>query len=93
MTGTDTIAYPDVNEASAKYTAVYLSMIGISAFLVLPLLVGAVADDLNLDASQIGYLAATELAGAAVSSVLALFWVRRANWRVAGSIALMILDV
>ena len=76
---------------NAKYTAVYLSMIGISAFLVLPLLVGAVADDLNLNASQVGNLAATELAGAAVGCVLAMFWVRRVNWRVAGSIALTIL--
>lgn len=81
----------DVNQASAKYTAVYLSTIGISAFLVLPLLVGAAADDLNLNASQIGNLASSELAGAAVGCVFALFWVRRVNWRVAATIALTML--
>jgi len=91
MNETNAIICPDVNDASAKGAAVYLSTIGFSAFLVLPLLVGAAADDLNLNASQIGYLAAMDFAGAAVGSVLALFWVRRANWRVAGSIALTIL--
>jgi len=81
----------DVNDASAKYTAIYLSTIGISAFLVLPLLVGAVADNLYFNDSQIGFLASAELAGSAVGSVIALFWVRSANWRIAVSIALLIL--
>ena len=50
-------------------------------WLIMPVYVGAVADSLQLTESQVGLVAAAELAAVALASVLAPFWIRRLNWR------------
>ncbi len=91
MSEAGTAVARDVNDASVKAVAIIISVVGPSAFFVLPLLVGALADDLHLNDRQIGFFAATDLAGAAVSCVLALFWVRRLDWRIIAAMALVTL--
>ncbi|AOS95998.1 putative MFS family transporter protein [Microbulbifer aggregans] len=75
-------AHPD--RASAVMAAVVVSMIAMGAFLILPLLIGAVAVELSLSESQLGVLSTAAMSGSAISSLLAVVWVRRVNWRLAG---------
>lgn len=80
-----------VNSPLCTGLAVIYSVVGAAAFLVMPLLVGAAAEEFQLNESQLGYLAATAMGGSAISAVLAIFWVRRFNWRLIMTMAMLIL--
>ena len=90
VNGTDS---NDVNAVSAKVAAIYISMFAPGAFFVLPMLLGAVADALQLSDRQLGFLGAADLAGATVTAVLTFFWVRRLGWRFITMAALLVLSV
>ena len=64
--------------------ALFYGTIAVFVFLVLPLYVGALAEN-GYDDGQLGNLASMDLAGMAVASVLALFWMKRLNWRWVGA--------
>lgn len=49
-------------------------------FLVMPVYVGALADDLGFTIAAIGKLISIELGAVALASLTALFWLRRVNW-------------
>ena len=83
----------DVNEFSAKAAAIYISMFAPSAFFVLPMLLGAAADALQLNERQLGFLGAADLAGATVTAILTFFWVRRLGWRLIAMSAVLVLSV
>lgn len=65
----------------AVIAVILLTCVGASMFQVEPFFLGAVADSLGLNGRQIGLLAGVELAGAAIGSVAASFWVPHFNWR------------
>jgi predicted MFS family arabinose efflux permease len=73
--------------------AVSLSVIAMAVFLVLPLFIGAAAEDLGLDARQVGLLSSGIAAGTALSSVVMMWIVRRVPWRITATltVALMLL--
>ncbi|MGI9292601.1 MAG: MFS transporter [Pseudomonadales bacterium] len=71
----------DINSPYAILGMICLLVMGPMFFLIMPLYVGALADHVGLDNQQIGALTSVELAGSAVSSLLALFWIRRFSWR------------
>ncbi len=73
--------------------ALLLSVIGPSGFLILPVLVGAAAADLQMSEAEVGGLASAVMGGMALSSALALLWIRRANWRLATTLALLLIAV
>lgn len=80
-----------VNSRATVSAAILLCVVGAGAFLIMPLLVGAAAIDFQLNERQLGYLAALAMSGSAISAVLAIFWVRRVNWRRAMFFALLLL--
>ena len=80
-----------VNRTSAVIAAVCITFISVGSFLILPLLVGAAADDMGLTERQVGFLASAGMAGAALSSALAVFWIRRVDWRRAGYLSVGVL--
>ncbi len=80
-----------VDQPSAIVAAVGISFIAVGGFLILPLLVGAAADDMGLSAGQVGFLASGVMAGSALSSILAVFWIRRVDWRTAGYVSISLL--
>lgn len=82
-------AHPD--RGSAVMAAVCISMIAMGGFLILPLLIGAVAVELSLNESQLGMLSTAAMSGSAISSLLAVVWVRRVNWRLAGFLGLCLM--
>lgn len=61
-------------------TAILLSVVGASGFLILPLLIGAAAEQLKLVESQLGLLASILMVGSSISALLAIFLVRKFNW-------------
>lgn len=73
--------------------AILLSFIGTGGFLILPLLVGAAAGDLQLTEAQVGLLATAVMGGSALSSALALLWIRRVNWRWAAAFSVLAIAV
>ena len=82
----------EVNSTATLITAVILSFVGAEIFLVLPMILAAAARDLALTEAQIGFLATASMAGAAVSSMLSVFWVRRVNWRLCAGLGLVTLS-
>nr|WP_279537185.1 MFS transporter [Aestuariicella hydrocarbonica] len=65
-----------------------VSVIAMAGFLILPLFVGAVAQRFALTESQIGFLATFIMGGSALSSVAAIFWIRKVNWQWSALLAL-----
>ncbi|NIB38314.1 MFS transporter [Pseudomaricurvus alkylphenolicus] len=76
MSSAETINRPSVMVASTLYIGV--------AFLVynmLPIVLKSAGDSLGINEQQIGYLGSIYMAGSAISNIVAVFWVRRLNWR------------
>jgi MFS transporter, UMF2 family, putative MFS family transporter protein len=52
-----------------------------SMFMILPSFVGALGDVLHLPAERLGLLGSADLAGIAISTATAAWWLRRVSWR------------
>ncbi len=74
--------------AQYRLTAYTFAALGAWIFLIQPLFLGAMAEAFQLSPRQIGYLAAVEMAGAALTSALAVFWVNRVDWRYVAAFSL-----
>lgn len=61
--------------------AIGLSIAGIAAFSILPVMIGTIADMQGLNASEAGFVAAADLCGFAVASLLAAIGIRGFNGR------------
>lgn len=73
--------------------AIVVSAAGVSAFSFLPILTGALADDLGLSESVAGLIASTELIGFAIAALASLFWNGRVAWRPAAILMLVVLII
>lgn len=82
-----------INSIGSLLAAIALTVIAMAPFLVLPLYVGAAAENLGLNQQQIGFLASAVAAGSAISSVVMMLLVRRVRWRRAGLVALSLMLV
>jgi predicted MFS family arabinose efflux permease len=82
-----------VNSRATVSTAILFCVVGAAAFLIMPLLIGAATEEFQLAESQQGFLAALVMSGSAISAILAIFWVRRVDWRKAMFIAALILGL
>lgn len=69
--------------------AVALSCIGIFGIMAAPILTNILGTNLQLDADQIGQIVAAEIGGGALASILASFWIQKANWRLVGAGAIL----
>jgi hypothetical protein len=65
--------------------AVALSCIGIFGIMAAPILASVFGARLQLEAAQIGNIAFAEIGGAALASIVAAFWIQKANWRLVGA--------
>ncbi len=70
-----------------------LAVLAPIVFLILPVYLGALYNDLGLGESQLGLLATIELLGIAVTATTGVYWSTRWDWRrmVAGGLALIVL--
>ena len=80
----------DVNSPSVIIAAILFTVVGASAFLILPILIGAAAEDFQLNESQLGFLSGASMTGSTISALMAIFWVRSVNWRLAMFVAMAV---
>jgi predicted MFS family arabinose efflux permease len=64
-----------------------LGVIGSIIFLLLPMLIGAFTEKLMLSPLQVGWLGSADMIGMFVAAVIAMFWIRSANWRLMATLA------
>lgn len=70
--------------------AILLSVAGIAAFSILPVMIGTIADTQALNASQAGFIAAADLCGFALASLLAGIWTRGFDGRRVAAVGLLV---
>ena len=78
---------PETASPAAVWSGILVGTSALLVFLILPLYVGALAG-VGFDDGQLGNLAAMDLAGMALASLLALFWIKRLNWQRVGLLAM-----
>ncbi|MEW8025343.1 MAG: MFS transporter [Candidatus Thiodiazotropha sp.] len=83
----------DINKAPVLFAAILLTTIGLLVPNILPILVGAIANNLSFDNDQLGLLAGIEPLGLGISAALAVFWIRRVSWRQAALSAIFVLII
>lgn len=81
LEGSPTYRESRVDRPSAIAAAISLWAVAPLLFLVMPVYVGALADDLGMSTQRIGSIASIEMLGLAVASFLAVLWIRRWSWR------------
>ncbi|MEH6473679.1 MAG: MFS transporter [Halopseudomonas sp.] len=70
-----------IDSRRALTGACSLGTLGVLVFAILPLLLGVVADHLQLDESQTGLMASTYFGGFFLMTLTSVIWVRRVDWR------------
>ena len=81
------------NNTATITTAIILSFLGAAIFLLQPVYVGALAEELQFDNQQIGVLVGAEIGGNSVAAIAAFFLIKRLNWRVYLTLSLVVLAV
>jgi predicted MFS family arabinose efflux permease len=79
----------DRNAPSAIAAACIVSIVGVFGLMTQPMVVGIYSDMLGFSLEQGGLVIVAEVAGGALASILAMFWINRINWRVALIFALV----
>jgi len=80
-----------VDKPNTIIAAVALSCLGVFGILAAPIFTNILGVSLQLDADQIGLIIFAEILGAALASILASFWIQKANWRLAAGFAVVTL--
>jgi predicted MFS family arabinose efflux permease len=78
-------ALPD--RGSVVLSFILLGILGVSAFLSLPVLISGFATDFSFTDQQVGSISAVQLAGIGVGCLINLWLIRRLDWRAIGLIA------
>lgn len=83
----------DRNAPSAIFAACIVSIVGVFGLMTMPMIVGVYEDVLGFSREQGTLISVAEVAGGALASILAMFWINRINWRIALSFALICIIV
>ena len=75
----------DADKPLTAAAAVALSCIGIFGIMAAPILASVYGATLQLNSNQIGTILSAEIGGAALASLLAPFWIKKASWRMVGA--------
>ncbi len=75
------------DKPSTIAAAVLVSVIGGFPIFTLPIIGPVLQEQLGFTIQQAGQVAPVEVLGVGLASVLAIFWIRRVNWRIAALIA------
>ncbi|MEC9375608.1 MAG: hypothetical protein VYA80_04465 [Pseudomonadota bacterium] len=83
----------DRNAPISIAAAVLVSVIGVFALMIMPLIVGVMVDKLGFGLEQATQIIVAEVAGGALASIVAVFWIGRINWRLATVFAIAVVVV
>ena len=83
----------DRNAPMAIVAACVVSIVGVFGLMTQPMVVGIYSDLLGFSLEQGGLIIVAEVAGGALASILAMFWINRISWRIALSFALIVVIV
>ncbi len=73
----------DRNAPLSIVTAIIVSVIGVFGLMTMPMGIGVYVDTLGFTLEQGNQIVIAEVAGGALASVLAMFWINKVNWRYA----------
>jgi hypothetical protein len=77
------------DRTSVLVAAILLGIMGVSAFLSLPVIVSGFATDFGFTEKQVGSISAAQLAGIGIGCVLNLSLIKRFDWRTIGLLAVV----
>lgn len=78
----------DRNAPLSIIAAIFVSVLGVFALMTMPVIISIYTQVLGFDSQQGGTIMIAEVAGGALASVLAIFWINRLNWRLAIAVAI-----
>jgi predicted MFS family arabinose efflux permease len=79
----------DRNEPLSIVAAIIVSVVGVFGLMTMPMAIGIYVDTLGFTLEQGNQIMIAEVAGGAIASILAIFWVSKINWRKAIFFALI----
>lgn len=77
----------NVNRPAAILGVTVLGVVGSIVFLLLPMLIGAFTEHLELSTTQVGLLGSADMAGMFIAAVVATAWIRNFNWQAVATLA------
>lgn len=80
----------DVNQVATIFTLVMQASVAAIVLLTAPALVGAFITDFNLTPQQAGYIISVDMAGMALATIPAMFWLNRISWRTVAFASLLL---
>ena len=94
MSGTASISTSNhLDKRTVLIAAFAIGNAGLLMIYLLPLLVGAVNEQLLLNERQTGIFASSDLIGYSIASISAFFWIRRINWKHAAFVGLCMIII
>ena len=80
----------DRNAPTAIIAACVVSIVGVFALMIMPMIIQTYTNTLGFTVEQGNTILVAEVAGGALASIVAMFWIGRVNWRIALSAALAV---
>ncbi len=71
----------DRNASLSIVAAIIVSVVGVFGLMTMPMAIGIYVDTLGFTLEQGNTIMIAEVAGGAIASILAIFWVAKINWR------------
>jgi hypothetical protein len=78
----------DRNSTSSIVAAIVISVVGVFALMIQPMIIITYASVLGFTEQQGANILIAEVAGGALASIVAIFWINKINWRLATTVAL-----
>lgn len=91
MVTTTTTGATDLNSLRSLVAANYLGTIGALTIVILPGIVGVIAESLQLDPAQVGIVMSADIVTMALALGVTAFFIHKLNWRALAVISLAIL--
>lgn len=82
LEGSATAIASDVwSTRAATASAIWIAVVGVIAYMFMPLIVGGLSEELNFSSKDLGLVAGAEAGGMALANAIAAFQLRRRDWR------------
>ena len=83
----------DRNAPISIAAAVYVSIVGVFALMIMPIVPGELISQLGFSKEEATRVISLEVGGGALASILAMFWIGRVNWRTAALFSVVVVVI